>query len=52
MIAESVGIAHIAAQHINRLVPGRIEQTLFAHPASACPRYVRALLLRCAKAFF
>jgi hypothetical protein len=32
--------------------PGRIEQTLFAHPASACPRYVRALLLRCAQAFF
>jgi hypothetical protein len=25
---------------------GRIKQTLFAHPASACPRYVRALLLR------
>src|ERR1700749_3753223 len=30
---------------------GRIKQTLFAHPASACPRYVRALLLRRAQAF-
>jgi ProP effector len=32
--------------------PGRIKQTLFAHPASACPRYVRTLLLRRAQAFF
>ena len=32
--------------------PGRIKQTLFAYPASACLRYVRALLLRRAQAFF
>jgi hypothetical protein len=32
--------------------PGRIEQALFAHPTSACPRYVRALLLCRAQTFF
>ncbi len=32
--------------------PGWIKQTLFAHPASACSRYVRALLLGRAQSFF
>jgi hypothetical protein len=32
--------------------PGRIEQALFAHPASTCPRHVCTLLLCRAQAFF
>src|SRR5436190_18582817 len=30
----------------------RIKHALFSHPAPACPRHIRALLLRRAQAFF
>jgi len=43
-----------ALQHtlIDEHKPGRIEQALFAHPASACSRDVRTLLLCRVQAFF
>jgi hypothetical protein len=36
---------------IDKKQPGRIKQALFAHPASACPSHVCALLLRRAQSF-
>jgi hypothetical protein len=43
-----------ALQHtlIDEHQPGRIEQALFAHPAPACPRHVRSLLLGRPQGFF
>src|SRR6516162_583629 len=37
---------------VNEDQPGGIKHALFSHPAPARPRHVRALLLRCAQAFF